>query len=67
MNQVQIAVGDPVRITAGTYKDAEGVVEDLQPACDAVRVHTKSGVAYGFLEAVVPLPLPKPRRSPIRK
>lgn len=67
MNQAKFDVGDPVRITAGTYKDAEGVVEDLLPECDAVRVHTKSGSAYGFLEGMMRLPKPKPMRSPIRK
>jgi hypothetical protein len=67
MNQAKFAVGDPVRITAGTYKDAEGVVEDLLPECDAVRIHTKDGAAYGFLEGVIPLPKPKPIRSPLRK
>jgi hypothetical protein len=72
MNQAQIDVGDAVRITAGPYKDAEGVVEDRQPECDAVRVHTKEGTAYGFLEAMMRLPVktPKalqPRRNPLQK
>ncbi len=71
MNQAQFDVGDPVKITAGTYKDAEGVIEDLLPECDAVRVHTKDGTAYGFLEGVQRIPNPmkqiKPMRSPIRK
>lgn len=71
MNQAQFDVGDAVRITGGPYKDAEGVVEDRQPECDAVRIHTKDGLAYAFLEHAVRLPLPpkqiKPVRSPIRK
>jgi hypothetical protein len=72
MNQAKFDVGDPVKITAGTYKDAEGVVEDLLPECDAVRVHTKDGAVYGFLEGMVRIQKPrpmnsKPVRSPIRK
>lgn len=71
MNQAQFDVGDAVRITGGPYKDAEGVVEDRQPECDAVRIHTKDGTAYAFLEYAVPLQKPqqqiKPMRSPIRK
>ena len=72
MNQAQFDVGDAVRITGGPYKDAEGVVEDRQPECDAVRIHTKDGTAYAFIENAVRLPRPtkaltKPMRSPIRK
>lgn len=66
MNQV-IDVGDPVRITAGPYKDAEGIVEDLQPACDAVRIRTKEGTAYSFLEAAVRIPKPLNAKAPLRK
>lgn len=66
MNQ-QIDVGDPVRITAGPYTGAEGVVEDLQPECDAVRIHTKDGTAYSFLEATVRIPRALTAKSPIRK
>lgn len=74
MNQATYAVGDPVRIASGTYKDAEGVIEDLQPECDVVRIHTKEGTAYGFLEDLMRVPL-QPRtppkrnnqRNPIRK
>lgn len=71
MTTAQFDVGDPVRITAGPYKDAEGIVEDRQPECDAVRIHTKEGAAYCFLEDVARIPKPvrmnKPMRSPIRK
>lgn len=60
-----------MRITAGPYKDAEGVVEDRQPECDAVRIHTKEGAAYCFLEDAVRLPRPikqlKPLRNPLSK
>jgi len=59
MNQASFTTGDAVRITSGSYKDAEGVIEDLQPACDAVRVHTKQGAAYAFIESMMRLPLPK--------
>lgn len=72
MNQAQFDVGDAVRITAGPYKDAEGVIEDRQPECDAVRIHTKDGTAYAFVENAVRLPSPTKQlttkmRSPIRK
>lgn len=49
MNQAVLDVGDAVRITAGPYAGLEGVVEDRQPECDAVRIHTKEGAAYCFL------------------
>lgn len=67
MNQAQIDVGDAVRITAGPYKDAEGVVEDYQPQCDAVRVHTKEGTAYGFLEGLMRLPVKETPRTPPKR
>jgi ribosomal protein L24 len=63
MTVAQFIEGDPVRITAGTYKGAEGVVEDLQPECSAVRVHTKTGTVYGLLgmmeKIVTPVRMPK--------
>jgi hypothetical protein len=67
MNQAIIDVGDPVRITAGTYKGAEGVVEDLMDECSAVRVHTKEGAAYSFLEHAVRIIKPKPVKAPLRR
>lgn len=60
-------IGDPVRITAGPYKDAEGIVEDVQPECDAVRIRTNEGIAYSFLEGAVRIPRPLKSKSPIRK
>lgn len=48
----QFAEGDPVRITFGTYKGAEGVIEDLQPECSAVRILTKTGRVYALLGAM---------------
>lgn len=59
MNQTNIDVGDAVRITAGPYAGAEGVVEDRQPECDVVRVHTKEGAAYSFLGDAVRLSKPR--------
>ena len=41
-----------MRITSGTYKGAEGVIEDLQPECSAVRILTKTGHAYALLDAM---------------
>ena len=49
MDQTNIDVGDKVRITAGPYSGLEGVVEDRQPECDAVRIHTEEGAAYCFV------------------
>jgi hypothetical protein len=49
---IKLLVGDPVRITSGVYAGAEGIIEDLQPECSAVRVHTKAGKVYGYLEAI---------------
>lgn len=61
MNQTNIDVGDAVRITAGPYSGLEGVVEDRQPSCDAVRISTKEGAAYCFVGGAVRLS--KPRSS----
>lgn len=55
MSQPSFSVGDAVRITAGSYEDAEGIIEDLHPECDAVRVRAKSGAVYGFVESLMPL------------
>jgi hypothetical protein len=69
MTVAQFVEGDPVRITSGVYKGAEGIVEDLQPECSAVRVHTKSGIAYGLLgmmEKIV-TPLRMPKGNPLKK
>jgi transcription antitermination factor NusG len=56
--------GDPVRVTSGVYTGAEGIVEDLQPECSAVRVHTKAGNVYAYLEAVAKIVKPMPTRKP---
>lgn len=47
-----------MRIAAGVYMNAEGVIEDLQPECDAVRIHTKNGTAYCFREDLMRIPMP---------
>lgn len=60
MNQASFKVGDPVRIAAGVYTNAEGVIEDIQPECDAVRVHGKNGTVYGFIEDLMPVQPPMP-------
>lgn len=62
-----IDIGDPVRITGGPYTGSEGVVEDIQPECDAVRIRTKEGTAYSFLEAAVRIPRPLKAKTAIRK
>lgn len=64
MPLAQIVEGDPVRITFGVYKDAEGIVEDLQPECSTVRVHTKEGNAYAYVEALAKIVKPIPIRKP---
>lgn len=56
--------GDPVRITSGVYAGAEGIVEDLRPECSAVRIHTKEGNAYAYLETVAKIVKPLPNRKP---
>lgn len=56
--------GDPVRVTSGVYEGAEGIVEDLQPECSAVRVHTKAGIVYAYLEAIAKIVKPMPVRKP---
>lgn len=61
MSQTKLAVGDPVRIDAGAYEGLEGVIEDVQPECSTVRVHTDEGRAYAFADAVRVIPLPMPK------
>ena len=61
MDQTNIDVGDVVRITAGPYSGLEGVGEDRQQECDAIRVHTKEGSAYCFIGQAVRVS--KPPRS----
>lgn len=59
MDQTKIDVGDTVRITAGPYKGLEGVVEDRQPECDTVRIHTKEGAAYCYVGEAVRVTKPR--------
>lgn len=61
--------GDPVRITSGVYEGAEGIVEDLQPECSAVRIHSKTGNVYAYLEhtAKIVKPMPTRKPNPLRK
>jgi transcription elongation factor len=59
MNQRKLAEGMPVRITQGTYAGAEGVIEDLDPECSAVRIRTKAAdTAYAYTDAVAVLTKP---------
>lgn len=71
MNQTKFAEGDPVRITSGAYAGAEGVVEDLQPECSAVRILTKTGRVYALLGAMEKLGqsvrTPPPRKPLLKK
>lgn len=67
MNQTSFDVGQPVRIITGQYAGAEGIIESLMPVCDAVRIHTKSGTAYAFLEGMVRLDALKPPKPVIKK
>jgi transcription antitermination factor NusG len=61
--------GDPVRVTSGVYKDAEGIVEDLQPECSVMRVRTNSGNVYALLNAVEKIhpPIRMPKGNPLKK
>lgn len=56
--------GDPVRVTSGVYAGAEGIVEDLQPECSAVRIHTREGNAYAYVETIAKIVKPMPIRKP---
>ena len=68
MKEAKFSEGDPVRVTSGVYEGAEGVVEDLQPECSAVRIRTKSGSAYGFIGMIDKIVKPMPmQKSVIRK
>ncbi len=61
--------GDPVRVTSGVYEGAEGIIEDLQPECSAIRIHTKAGNVYailGTVEKIVP-PLRSPKGNVLKK
>lgn len=67
MKASSFAQGDAVKVTSGPYKDAEGVVADIIPACDAVRLETKEGTAYAFIECMKPLPMPRPPKGALRR
>lgn len=70
MKSTRLVEGDPVRITSGAYAGAEGVIEDLQPECSAIRIHTQAGTAYGFLGMVEKIVTPmrmKPKANPLKK
>lgn len=63
MNISNFSDGDFVRVTDGTYAGAEGVVEDLQPECSAVRVHTKAGNVYAYVQDLDKVVKPMPVRK----
>lgn len=68
MSTAQFVDGDAVRVDSGVYAGAEGVIDDIQPECSAVRIHTKSGNVYAFLDAVSKVIKPMPvGKNPIRK
>lgn len=68
MKQTEFVQGDPVRVTSGAYTGEEGVIDDLAPECSAVRIHTKSGQAYGFLDGLTRIVKPMPvGKTAIRK
>jgi len=75
MKSTDLKAGVFVKVVAGPYKDTEGVVEDVQPECSAVRIGTREGNAFALLDDLEVIPsldkdavsLPKPVRSPIRK
>ena len=66
---IKLSEGDPVRITSGVYAGSEGIIEDLQPECSAVRVHTKTGKVYGYLDSVEKIlpPLRIPKGNALKK
>lgn len=70
MTKYTFAEGDPVRVTSGAYAGMEGVVEDLQPECSAVRILTSTGRIYGLLGLIQKVGKPvrtPPKRNPIKK
>ena len=60
MDQTNIEVGDAVRITAGPYTGAEGVIEDRQRDCGVMRLSTEEGAAYCYIGDAVRLSKPVP-------
>lgn len=56
MKSTDLKAGQFVKVLAGPYKDTEGVVEDVQPECSAVRIGTKEGNAFAMLDDVQVIP-----------
>ena len=48
--------GEFVRIIAGPYEGEEGVIEDVQPECSAVRIGTREGNAFAMLDDLKAIP-----------
>lgn len=74
MKSTDIKAGVFVKVLAGPYKGTEGVIEDVQPECSAVRIGTREGNAFALLDDLQIIPpvdavpvMPKPVRSPLRK
>lgn len=68
MNKPSFVVGDLVRVTSGIYADAVGEVADMHPECSAVRIHSKDGNVYAFVDAVQKLSVhPKKDIRPLVK
>ncbi len=69
MKQSDLKAGQFVKVLAGPYKDTEGVLEDVQPECSAVRIGTKEGNAFAMLDDLKVIPpiqgAVKVNRSPL--
>ena len=50
MQGTKLEVGTFVKVLAGPYEGTEGVLEDVQPECSAVRIGTREGNAYAMLD-----------------
>lgn len=66
MKQSDLKAGMLVKVLAGPYKDAEGVLEDIQPECSAVRIDTNEGTAFALLDDLQVMPI-KAARPPLRR
>jgi hypothetical protein len=58
MKSSDLKAGVFVKVLAGPYKDTEGVVEDVQPECSAVRIGTREGNAFALLDDLRIIPSP---------
>lgn len=78
MKSTDLKAGVFVKVLAGPYKGTEGVIEDVQPECSAVRIGTREGNAFALLDDIQVMPpieppvnavakVLKPVRSPLRK